>query len=87
MSNRNKVSVYLPDNVLVEVEEFIKAFGVNRSELFSVAVLDYIHNKIQQIKNQSLLNQINQAYEESDSNEQAYLNIMRYNQSKVVDKW
>ncbi|CAK0772340.1 Ribbon-helix-helix protein, CopG family [Gammaproteobacteria bacterium] len=87
MSSRNKVSVYLPDNVLAEVDGFIKISGVNRSELFSAAVLDYIHKKIQQIKNQSLLSQINQAYDEPDTNEQSYLDKMRHNHSKVVDKW
>ena len=64
-----KTVISIPDDIFKEVEKAAKEFNYSRSELFTLAVKEYL----EKIKSGKLLNAINEAYSEPESADETTL--------------
>ena len=64
-----KTAVSIPDEVFKEVDKTAKEFNYSRSELFTIAVKEFL----EKIKSKKLLDALNKAYSEVESPEEITL--------------
>ncbi len=64
-----KTAVSIPDEVFKEVDKTAKKFNYSRSELFTIAVKEFL----EKIKSKKLLDALNEAYSEVESPEEITL--------------
>jgi metal-responsive CopG/Arc/MetJ family transcriptional regulator len=79
-----KTAVSIPDDLFEEAEEIAREQRFSRSELFAVAVREYL----ERIKSQRLLDELNKAYSEPESSEDAVLRQRRkkYYAKKILKR-
>ncbi|MBA4374537.1 MAG: CopG family transcriptional regulator [Thermodesulfovibrio sp.] len=61
-----KTAISVPDELFREIEKIAKEHHYSRSEVFVIAVKEYLENR----KSQSLLAALNQAYETAEAPEE-----------------
>jgi metal-responsive CopG/Arc/MetJ family transcriptional regulator len=61
-----KTAISVPDDIFKELEEFSKEHDYSRSEVFAMAVKEFLEKR----KSKELLNALNEAYSESESPEE-----------------
>ncbi|MBM4340640.1 MAG: hypothetical protein FJ110_13990 [Deltaproteobacteria bacterium] len=76
-----KTAISIPDEVFKEVEKFSKEHQYSRSEVFVMAVKDFL----EKLKSQQLLNALNEVYSEPESLEETTLReeSKRYYSKKI----
>ncbi|MDO8721214.1 MAG: ribbon-helix-helix domain-containing protein [Syntrophales bacterium] len=78
-----KTAISLDEELLLKVNRLANDLHVSRSKVFTLAVRDYL--KIQE--NQSLLAQLNEAYEDFPSGEESEISkSMRIKHSKIIEQ-
>ncbi|MDI6775867.1 MAG: ribbon-helix-helix protein, CopG family [Syntrophales bacterium] len=78
-----KTAISLDEELLIKVNRLANDLHVSRSKVFTLAVQDYL--KIQE--NQSLLAQLNEAYEDFPSEEESEISkSMRIKHSKIIEQ-
>lgn len=77
-----KTAISVPDKIFEEVEKFSKEHQYSRSEVFAIAVQEFL----ERMKSKELLNALNEAYSEGESPEEATLRIKskRYYAKRVL---
>jgi metal-responsive CopG/Arc/MetJ family transcriptional regulator len=77
-----KTAISLDEGLLTKVNRLASDLHISRSKVFALAVQDFL--KIRE--NQSLLEQLNKAYEDfPDKEEKAISKAMRTKQGKIVE--
>ena len=61
-----KTAISVPDDIFKELEEFSKEHEYSRSEVFAMAVREFLEKR----KSKELLNALNEAYSEPESPEE-----------------
>jgi metal-responsive CopG/Arc/MetJ family transcriptional regulator len=77
-----KTAISIPDEIFKEVEKFSKEHQSSRSEVFAIAVREFL----EKMKSKELFNALNEAYSEAESSEEATLRkkSKRYYTKKVL---
>ncbi len=78
-----KTAISLEDTLFAQIDELAKELNVSRSRLIALAAEAYLV----QHQNQQLLEAINDAYDDADTNDDLLLSQMKEKQRAVVDKW
>ena len=80
-----KSDILLQDSLYEEASSLANEMQISQSELFALAIEDYLHR----YRNQKLLQSINEAYEDDlDPSEQAMLEGMcRHQRQLVEEEW
>lgn len=78
-----KTAISLEDTLFEQIDELAKELNVSRSRLMALAAEAYLA----QYQNQELLAAINDAYEDSDENDDLLLRQMKEKRRAVVDEW
>jgi metal-responsive CopG/Arc/MetJ family transcriptional regulator len=77
-----KTAVSIDEALFDRVDAMANELAIPRSQLFALAVEEYIHH----YENQKLLEALNAAYDDSpDPEEEDQLNRMRYKQRDIVE--
>ncbi|OKH44737.1 ChpI protein [Calothrix sp. HK-06] len=63
-----KTAISIPDPLFEAAEQFAKRMGLSRSELYAVALQQYLQNH----KHDQITNQLNKVYAEEDSSIDPY---------------
>ena len=78
-----KTAISLDEELLVKVNRLADNLHVSRSKVFTLAVQDYLKKQ----ENQSLLAQLNEAYEDFPSEEErGILKSMRVKHSNIIEQ-
>lgn len=64
-----KTAISIPDEIFKKVEQASKEYNYSRSELFTIAVKEFL----EKMKSRKLLESINAAYSESETTEETTL--------------
>ena len=77
-----KTAISLPEKIFKEVEKFSKEHQYSRSEVFTIAVKEFL----ERMKSRELFNALNEAYSEAESSEEVTLRIKskRYYAKRVL---
>jgi len=77
-----KTAVSVPDNIFKEVERFAKAHNYSRSEVFVIALKEFL----EKLKSKQLLIALNDAYAEDETLEEATIRekSKKYYATKVL---
>jgi metal-responsive CopG/Arc/MetJ family transcriptional regulator len=84
--SKSKTAISIDDNLLEETNQIAQELDIPRSQLFSIAMEDYIRR----YRNKRLLAQINEAYSDApDSEDKASQAIIRSHRRKLGehDEW
>ena len=78
-----KTAISLDEKLLLKVDKLSNDLHVSRSKVFTLAVQDYL----KKLENQSLLAQLNEAYEDSPSEEERKISkSIRIKHNKIVEQ-
>ena len=78
-----KTAISLDEELLVKVNRLADNLHVSRSKVFTLAVQDYLKKQ----ENQSLLAQLNEAYEDfPDEEESGVLKSIRVKHNKIIEQ-
>ena len=78
-----KTAISLDEELLMKVNRLSNDLHVSRSKVFTLAVQDYLKKQ----ENQSLLAQLNEAYEDFPGEEERGISkSMRIKQSKIIEQ-
>ena len=78
-----KTAISLDEELLLKVNSLADNLHVSRSKVFTMAVQDYLKKQ----ENQSLLAQLNEAYEDfPDEEESGVLKSMRVKHNKIIEQ-
>ncbi len=77
-----KTAISIPDPVFLAAENMAHNLGISRSELFSVAVSEYMDNH----KYENVTDTLNEIYRENDSSLDEEISAMQL-QSIAKDEW
>ena len=78
-----KTAISLDEELLIKVSRLSNDLHVSRSKVFTLAVQDYLKKQ----ENQSLLAQLNEAYEDFPSEEErGILRSMRVKHNKIIEQ-
>ncbi len=79
-----KTAISIREDLFAEAEQLAKELGVSRSQVFAMALEDFIERR----QSRQLLEALNHAYtDEPTDEERALLQAMRRIQREVADKW
>ncbi len=79
-----KTAISIREDLFAEAEQLAKELGVSRSQVFAMALEDFIVRR----RNRQLLEALNRAYaDEPTDEERALLHAMRCVQREVADEW
>ncbi len=81
-----KTAISVPDDLFEKVEELSEELHLSRSRIFTEAVKDYIARR----KNEKLLQALNQAYSEPETDEETTIRRQSkkyYARKMKADKW
>lgn len=79
-----KTAISIREDLFAEVEQLAKELGVSRSQVFAMALEEFIVRR----QNRQLLDALNRAYaDEPTDEERALLQAMRRIQREVADEW
>ena len=79
-----KTAISIREDLFAEAEQLAKELGVSRSQVFAMALEDFIVRR----RNRQLLEALNRAYaDEPTDEEQALLRAVRRVQREVADEW
>ena len=79
-----KTAISIREDLFAEAEQLAKELGVSRSQVFAMALEDFIVRR----RNRQLLEALNRAYaDEPTDEERALLQAMRRVQREVADEW
>jgi len=78
-----KTAISLDEELLIKVNSLADNLHVSRSKVFTMAVQDYLKKQ----ENQSLLAQLNEAYEDfPDEEESGVLKSIRVKHNKIIEQ-
>ena len=78
-----KTAISLDEELLLKVNRLANDLHVSRSKVFTLAVQDYLKKQ----ENQSLLAQLNEAYEDfPDEEESGVLKSIRVKHNKIIEQ-
>ena len=78
-----KTAISLDEGLLIKVNRLANALHISRSKVFTMAVQDYLKKQ----ENQSLLAQLNEAYEDFPSEEEREISkAMRIKHNKIIEQ-
>ena len=78
-----KTAISLDEELLIKVNSLADNLHVSRSKVFTMAVQDYLKKQ----ENQSLLAQLNEAYEDFPNEEESgVLKSMRVKHNKIIEQ-
>ena len=78
-----KTAISLDEELLIKVNSLADNLHVSRSKVFTLAVQDYLKKQ----ENQSLLAQLNEAYEDfPDEEESGVLKSIRVKHNKIIEQ-
>ena len=78
-----KTAISLDEGLLIKVNRLANALHISRSKVFTMAVQDYLKKQ----ENQSLLAQLNEAYEDFPSEEEREISkSMRLKHNKIIEQ-
>jgi metal-responsive CopG/Arc/MetJ family transcriptional regulator len=77
-----KTAISIPDEIFEEVDKFSKEHRTSRSEVFAMAVKDFL----EKLKSKELLDALNEAYSEPESREETTVRerSKKYYRKKIV---
>lgn len=79
-----KTAISIREDLFAEAEQLAKELGVSRSQVFAMALEEFIARR----RNRQLLEALNRAYaDEPTDEEQALLRAVRRVQREVADEW
>jgi len=79
-----KTAISIREDLFAEAERLAKELGVSRSQVFAMALEEFIAQR----QNRQLLDALNSAYaDEPTEEERALLRAMRRIQREVADEW
>lgn len=78
-----KTAISLDQGLLIKVNRLANGLHISRSKVFTLAVQDYLKKQ----ENQSLLAQLNEAYEDFPSEEEREISkSMRIKHNKIIEQ-
>ncbi len=78
-----KTAVSLSEKVLSEADKLAKSLSTSRSQIFEMALSEFISRH----QNQQILEQLNSAYSEESAEEITLIKQMKLVQKSIVEEW